>query len=357
MFNKSHGRKFTAAAIAATLGVSLIACSSGGTDTKPGEEKPAELQKVTFMTDVAFLPKHAPFFSAIEQGFFEREGIELEIMPGSGSNNTVVAVETNKVNFGWADFAVTTLNRARGAQVKQVALVQGGDAYAAVTLPESGIKTFKDLKGKRVATEGAGAMTSMWPLALEKSGLKESDVEVIHAAGEAKIPGLLSGQWDATLALFVSDGPVLVGLGYEPVLLKWRDIGISLYGNGIVASEDTMKNDPDLVKRFTKAMTEGFMHACDNQEQTVKDLMKNVIGLEEKAVEMATEGQCDLMWSEENEELGYGAMSDEGVQTVIDIAGKYLGLENADTLKASDVYTNEFTTPIPHGTTIKAVKK
>jgi NitT/TauT family transport system substrate-binding protein len=356
MFNISHGRKIASAAIVATLGLSLVACSGGGT-TEPGGEKAAELEKVTFMTDVAFLPKHAPFFSAMEQGFFEREGIDLEIMPGSGSNNTVVAVETNKIKFGWADFAVTTLNRARGAQVKQVALVQGGDAYAAVTLPESGIKTFKDLKGKRVATEGAGAMTSMWPLALEKSGLKKSDVEVIHAAGEAKIPGLLSGQWDATLALFVSDGPVLVGLGYEPVLLKWRDIGISLYGNGIVASESTMKDNPDLVKRFTKAMTQGFVHACANQDQAGKDLMKNVVGLKEEAVKMATAGQCDLMWSDENKKLGYGAMSDEGVQTVIDIAGKYLGLKDADKLKASDVYTNKFTTPIPHGTVIESAKK
>lgn len=357
MFKKSTGRTLASMAIVAGLGLSLIACSAGDGSTDSGADGAKELQKVTFMTDVAFLPKHAPFFAAKEQGFFEREGIDLEIMPGSGSNNTVVAVETNKVNFGWADFAVTTLNRARGATVKQVALVQGSDAYAAVTLPDSGIKTFKDLKGKRVATEGAGAMTSMWPLALERSGLDASDVEVIHAAGEAKIPGLLSGQWDATLALFVSDGPVLVGLGYEPVILKWRDIGISLYGNGIVASEDSMKNDPDLVKRFTKAMTEGFMYACANQEQTVKDLMKNVIGLEAEAVKMATEGQCDLMWSDENEELGYGAMSDEGVQTVIDIAGEYLGLENADSLKASDVYTNEFTTAIPKGTTIKSPKK
>jgi hypothetical protein len=74
-------------------------------------------------------------------------------------------------------------------------------------------------------------------------------------------------------------------------------------------------------------------------------------------VKMATAGQCDLMWSDENKKLGYGAMSDEGVQTVIDIAGKYLGLKDADKLKASDVYTNKFTTPIPHGTVIESAKK
>ncbi|MFC4428301.1 ABC transporter substrate-binding protein [Citricoccus alkalitolerans] len=301
------------------------------------------------MVDVAFLPKHAPFFSAAAQGFFEAEGISLEIMPGSGSNNTVTSVDTGRVDFGWADYGVTILNKGEGASVKQVNLVQGMSAYATLALPDSGISDWSDLKGKTVATEGAGAMTAMWPLAVEGAGLSESDVEVVHASGESKIPGLLANQWDANISLFVSDEPVLIGEGIEPVVLKWADVGVSYYGNGIVASEGTIEADSDLVSRFNHAMQQGYLWACQNPELAAADFMAEVPGFTAETVEAAIDGQCSLSWSPENEELGFGAMSDEGVQDFIDVAGDYLGLEDPEGLDPSSVYTNEFLMDIERG--------
>jgi len=336
---------------AAFTALSLASCSSAG-NTSSGDE--VSLTKVKMMTDVAFLPKHAPFFSALEQGFFKQEGIDLEILPGTGSNNTVVAVDTGKVDFGWADFGVTVLNQGKGVEVKQIALVQGTSAYATVTTAKSGIKTWEDLKGKTVATEGGGAMTAMWPLAMERIGFKEGDVKVVHAASEAKIPGLLAGQWDANLALFVSDAPVLVGQGEEPTVLKWSELGISLYGNGIIAADDTIKNDPELTKAFTRAVTQGFLWACANQDLAAKDLSKHVSGFDDAVVQTALEGQCSLVWTDENEAQGYGTMSDEGVDKTIAIAAEFLGLENADGLKAADVYTNELVEPIQKDTVVRS---
>lgn len=337
-------------AVSAVLGMTLGMTACGPSTQAGGDGE--KLQKVTLMTDVAFLPKHAPFFSAIEQGFFKAEGIDLELLPGTGSNNTVVAVNSGKVDFGWADYGVTVLNRGKGVGVKQVALVQASDAYATVALPESGIKKWDDLKGKTVATEGAGAMTAMWPLAMKHLGFAESDVKIVHAAGEAKIPGLLARQWDANLALFVSDGPVLVGLDKDPVILKWADLGFHLYGNGIVASDAKIAKDPELIKRFNRAVTKGFLWSCQNQEQAAADLLKEITGFKPAAVKNALEGQCSLAWSQENEAQGYGTMSDKGVAHAIDLAGKYLGLKNPESLKPSDVYTNEFVEPIKKGTVI-----
>lgn len=341
---KILGKSLAATAVLA-VGLGLAGCGSGSTGADG-------LKKVSMMTDVAFLPKHAPFFSAVKQGFFKEEGIDLELLPGSGSNNTVVAVNTGKVDFGWADFGVTVLNQGKGMGVKQVALVQAKDAYATVALPESGIKSWADLKGKTVATEGAGAMTAMWPLAMQKAGLSEGDVTIVHAAGEAKIPGLLANQWDANLALFVSDGPVLVGMGKDPVILKWSDLGFHLYGNGIVASDKKIAEDPELVRSFNRALTKGFLWSCQNQEQAASDLMEKVTGFELMSVKNALEGQCSLAWTEENEVTGFGTMSDAGVTKSIDTAATYLGLENPDALKPSNVYTNDFVEPINKDTKI-----
>ena len=344
--NKNKGiKRHLMMATAAGLALALAGC--GNTASNNGKA----LKSVSMMTDVAFLPKHAPFFSAVEQGFFREEGIDLKILPGSGSNNTVVAVDTGKVDFGWADFGVTVLNQGKGVHVKQIALVQASDAYAAVTVARSGIKSWADLKGKTVATEGAGAMTAMWPLALKKLGFKDTDVKLVPAAGEAKIPGLLAGQWDANLSLFVSDAPVLVGLGQEPTVLKWADLGIHLYGSGILANDQKLEKDPELAKSFTRAITKGFLWACDHKDQAAKDMMKSVTGFKEEALKNALEGQCSLNWSAENETQGYGTMSDAGVSNSIQIAKSYLGLNN-DALTPADVYTNKFVEPIKKGTKI-----
>lgn len=220
--------------IAAIVGAVLLVTVSGCASS-------SGKNSMTLMLDVAYLPKHAPFISAVERGFFKAEGIDLTVMPGSGSTNTVTSVETGKVDAGWADFGATVTSQGRGAKVKQVNLVQARSAYAVVALAGTGINGWADLPGKTVATEGAGAMTAMWPFAMSRLGLKEGDVNVVHASSGSKIPGLLAGQWNANLALYVSDEPAIDALGRQAVVLKWSDLGIDLYGNGIVVSDEKLR--------------------------------------------------------------------------------------------------------------------
>lgn len=342
--------RWAAAAAATGAALALVGCSSAQGEAGKGDS-------ATLMLDVAVLPKHAPFYAAVGRGFFEAEGIDLTIRPGSGSGNTVTAVDTGRVDFGWADFGVTILNQGKGAKVKQIDLVQGASAYSTIALPDSGIKDWKDLKGRTVATEGNGAMTSMLPAALSKVGFSPADVEVVNVTGESKIPGLIAKKWDANLALFVSDGPVLKSKGVEPVVLKWADIGIEYYGNGIIASDATLKERPELAKRFNAAMQKGFLWACANPDEAAKDFAAEVRGFEHETVVDAVEQQCSLAWTDENEKLGYGAMSDEGVQKLIDVAGEFLGLQNPESLAPSQVYTNDYLTKLTPADEPTAPKK
>lgn len=332
MFTRIATRRAVVAAVALSTALVATGCSgSGGSG-----------DKATLMLDVAVLPKHAAFFAARDEGFFKKEGIDLQIQPGSGSGNTVSAVDTGRVDFGWADFGVTVVNQGKGAKVKQINLIQGSSAYSTIALPDSGIQDWADLKGKTVATEGNGAMTYMLPAALSAAGLSKGDVKVVNVTGESKIPGLLAKKWDANLALFVSDVPVLKAEGVNPVVLKWADIGLQYYGNGIIASDKTLTDRPDLAKRFNRALQEGFLWSCANPEKAASDFMADVRGFDEATVVDALKEQCSLAWTDENKQLGYGAMSDEGVQKIIDVAGKYLGLENPDRLSPSDVYSNDY---------------
>lgn len=315
------------------------------------------LDDFNLMVDVAYLPKHAPFFAAEAEGFFEEEGFDVSLMPGSGSTNTVTSVETGRVDAGWADFGATILSQGKGAHVKQVNLLQARSAYATIALESSGIKTWEDMKGKTVATEGAGAMTAMWPLALERSGLKQDDVNVVHATGESKIPGLLADRWDANLALYVSDEPALMALGEKANILKWSDVGIDLYGNGIVVSDEALKNDPERVERFNRAMQKGFLWACDHPDQTAEDFTKEVQGYEPETVTYALKSQCELNWATGKSADQFGVMTDDGVGQMLSVATDFLGLENSTDLTVDDIYTNDYIDPIRHDEDVAAPTK
>lgn len=345
---KSRIRAFAATAAASAL--VLSGCSGGS----GGEEG---MEDVTLMLGVAFTPRHAPVFAALDQGFFEEEGINLDIMPGTGSNNTVAAVDSGKIEFGWADFGVTVLNVAKGSGVKQINLVQGSDFYSVLALEGSGIESWEDLKGKTVATEASGAMTAMWPIIMDELGFDEDDVEVIHATGDSKVPGLLAGKWDANLAYSASDAPGLIDQGETPVILPWSDLGLSIYGDGILASDELLESNPELVMAFNRAITKGFMWSCANVPETIDSFNNQVQGFSDLALETAIEMQCDGRWNDENETEGLGIMTDEGVQAIIDVAGEFLGLENADELTPADIYTNDYIEPIAKGEEIESPKQ
>ncbi|MBB5156397.1 ABC transporter substrate-binding protein [Saccharopolyspora phatthalungensis] len=334
--------------IAALLGAVLLLSALSGCAAGSGKNQ------MSLMVDVAYLPKHAPFFAAVKRGFFAAEGIDLTLMPGSGSSNTVTAVETGKVDAGWADFGTTILSQGRGAKVKQVNLLQARSAYAVVGLKGKGINGWGDLVGKTVATEGAGAMTAMWPLAMQRLGLKKNDVNVVHASSASKIPGLLAGRWDANLALYVSDQPAIDALGREAVVLKWSDLGIDLYGNGIIFSDEKLKNDPEQVKKFNSAMQKGFLWSCAHPEEAAKDFQSEVSGFETKTVTLAINEQCDLNWGSGDSANEFGVMDDAGVQKMLQVAGQYLGLDPASKLTPSDVYSNAYLDPIRRNDTVKA---
>ncbi|MFF5989109.1 ABC transporter substrate-binding protein [Prauserella flavalba] len=308
---------------------------------------------MTLMLDVGYLPKHALFVSAVERGFFEAEGIDLTVMPGSGSTNTVTSVDAGKVDAGWADFGATIISQGQGADVKQVNLLQARSAYAVVALADTGISSWKDLRGKTVATEGAGAMTAMWPFAMSKLGFKEGDVNVVHASSGSKIPGLLAGQWDANLALYVSDQPAIDALDRQAVVLKWSELGIDLYGNGIVVSNEKLRADPAQVKRFNRAMQKGYLWACGHPAEAAHDFQKEVSGFKDRTIILAINEQCSLTWGEGASASKFGVMDDAGAQEMLDVAHQFLGLSPDSDLTTASVYSNDYLEPLQRDETIQ----
>src|SRR5205807_7674828 len=94
---------------------------------------------------------HVPFYYGKEKGFYHAEGIVLTINEGRGSANTVQVVAASSDTFGLADSSSVIATAAKGADVKSVMSLLNSTGFSVVSLAETGIKTPKDLEGKKLA--------------------------------------------------------------------------------------------------------------------------------------------------------------------------------------------------------------
>src|SRR3954452_10139169 len=92
---------------------------------------------------------HVPFYYGKEKGFYKEEGIDLTINEGRGSANTVQVVAAGSDTFGLADSSSLIATAAKGAEIKSVMTVLSSTGYSVVSLASAGIKTPRDLEGRK----------------------------------------------------------------------------------------------------------------------------------------------------------------------------------------------------------------
>lgn len=117
-----------------------------------------------------------PFFLGLERGYYKAEGLDLEILGGTGSGNAIKIIAAGSYEFGFADFGSLIIGRLRGARVKAVMglLQQGGGAF--LFLKKSGIRTIKDLKGRTIAMSPGGSEDASVRAVIAKNGLSMNDL-------------------------------------------------------------------------------------------------------------------------------------------------------------------------------------
>lgn len=348
-------RNLTMMRTAALFGVAALLATACGGAAQQSPSQPQTLTKVTLKVDTNFLPKHGIFFAAQGLGFYKEEGLDVEIQPSTGSLDTSIAVGAGKVDFGFADFDTMVKARTLGAMDVQLAVIHAQSPFAVVTLPETGIKTFQDLKGKQIAGEPAGSTTILFPVALQLCHMTMKDVNFISVDTRTKLPGLQAGRWQAFTAYSVSDPATMIGENLKPVVIPWTQCGFSGYSNGLIASDTTLNQKPDLVKRFVRATLRGVKWACDNPDAAAQNTTKTVSLINLKAAKAGIQLACGIVWTPEAEKNGLGYMDRGQVTHTVDLAKQYLGLTG--NVNVGDMYTNNFNPKILKSTAIKAPGK
>ena len=231
--------------------------------------------KVVLMLNWYTYSEHAPFYLGKEKGFYEAEGIDLDIQEGRGSAVTVQAVAAGSATFGYVDVPTMIKAAAKGAPVKAVGVALQTSAMSVMGFSEKNIKTPQDIVGKTVAMTPGDSMSQIWPLFLKKTGLQESQFKTVSGDAQTKLNAVINGQADLLLGYVMDQNIKLQDAAHKPVTpIRFADYGVNLISSGIVANKDTLAAKADMVKRFMRATTKALEEAEKNPEAAVDATLK-----------------------------------------------------------------------------------
>src|SRR5437899_5790260 len=224
-------------------------------------------EKVVLLLNWYTYSEHAPFYLGKERGYFDQEGIDLDIQEGRGSGVTVQAVAAGTATFGYADVPTMIKAAAKGAPVTAVGVALQTSAMSVMGFAEKNIRKPEDIKGKTVAVTPGDSMSQIWPLFLKKANLKEGDFKTVAGDAQTKLNAVMNDQADLLLGYVMDQAIKLQDAKQKAVYpIKFADYGVNLVSSGIIVQKDFLKSKPDVVKSFMRAATKSLEQAANSPD-------------------------------------------------------------------------------------------
>lgn len=258
-----------ALAAAATLG--LAACSSGEASEPPAPAAEGEggaPETTELLIGIVPVIDHASVFLAIEQGFFEDEGLDVSAQPAQGGAAAVPAMIAGEMQGAFATYPSFLLAEASGVGMDIVAMGVNGtvDTGAVFVAGDSEIQSIEDLEGQTIAVNtlnNTGDLTIKTHL--EAAGVDPSSVEFIELAFPDMGPTLASGGVDAVWAVepFYSG---LEGAGNRVVFSTYEGPTAGVPVSGIGMTREFVEANPNTVSAFQRAIQQANAMLAEDPE-------------------------------------------------------------------------------------------
>ena len=232
------------------LAVLLAACGGGQV------EETAVLTKIRLPMGFIADPQYAPFYVAVDKGYFAEEGLEIEF-DYSFETDGIALVGANELPLAIVSGEQVLLARAQGLPVVYVMEWFQQYPIAVVSKAAANIVTPQDLAGRNVGLPGFwGASYVGYVGLLSANGLAQEDVNA-NDIGFNQLESLLADQSEAVV-VYINNEPVQLAARGEAVNVISVADYIDLIANGVITNEETLANNPELVDGFVRAMLRGL---------------------------------------------------------------------------------------------------
>ncbi|HIY54666.1 MAG TPA: ABC transporter substrate-binding protein [Candidatus Dorea merdavium] len=253
-------KRFTALLLVALmLSAAVCACASKEEDAA-GENLPEKTKVV--LNEVAHSIFYAPMYVAIEEGYFQEEGIDLELVTGFGADKTMTAVLSDSADIGFmgSEASIYTYNEGATDHVVNFAqLTQraGNFLVARQKMPDF---TWEDLKGTDVLGGRKGGMPQMvFEYILKQNGIDPAKDVAIDQSIDFGSTAAAFAEGQADFTVEFEPGATSLeqeGKGYVVASLG-TDSGYVPY-TAFSAKQSYLDENPDVIQGFTNALQKGM---------------------------------------------------------------------------------------------------
>jgi NitT/TauT family transport system substrate-binding protein len=301
----------------------------------------------TIKLDFIIGGKHAPWFVALEKGFYAKRGLAATIQVGAGSADTVRAIAAGGADFGFADISTAIVARSRGTPVQTVAQL----GYVPATImwrEDTAIKKLKDLEGKSWAISPGQAQWFLMPAYCRINKIDFKAIRIQETAPPLQPAALVAKKSDFIVMYRASNDEVAElaaskqGMKLNRIFMK--DTGLDIYGSGLIVKDDDLKNRPQLVRAYVEGTMEGLRYTRDHQEESLQILLKHKPELDQALTTLQLKNALyEVFIPPESVQSGLGFMKPDIMEKTVRITNEYFDV--ARKVSSKEVFTNQFVKP------------
>ncbi len=331
------GRRMRLGLVGALVAPLVVFAWSSGTSA-------AEMKPAIIRLDFIIGGKHAPWFVGLEKGFYAKRGLNVTIQSSTGSADTVRTIGSGGADFGFADIGTMIVAKSRGTPVQAAA--QFGYVPATVMWREdTDIKKLKDLEGKSFAISPGQAQWFLMPAYCRINKVDYKAIRIQETAAPIQPAALVTKKADFIVMYRASNDEVAelaagkVGVKLKRIFMK--DTGLDIYGTGLVVKDEDVKKRPEFVRAYVEATLEGLRYARDNQEESLRILLKHKPELEPVlTTQQLKNALTEVFLPLESVNVGLGFMKPDITEKTVKIVNEFFDVGRQVTVK--EVFTNQF---------------
>lgn len=253
------------------LGIFLIACFclfNKDDDSNLIDIKVAEVAHSIF---------YAPQYVALHNGYFEEEGLDVEIMLTAGADKVTAAVLSGDVDIGFSGSEATiyVYNQGEKDYLKTFAQLTQKDGSFIVSREKIDNFTLNDLKGKYIIGGRIGGMPEMTlEYILTKNNIDpKKDLTIDTSVAFAAMQGAFIGGTGDFVSLFEPNATQVEKAGYGYIVASLGELGGVIPYTSYSARISYLEKNPDIIEKFTKAIQKGLDFVNNTDSETVANII------------------------------------------------------------------------------------
>jgi NitT/TauT family transport system substrate-binding protein len=255
-----------------------------------------------------------PFWVAKEMGFFKKHGLDVDMLFINGSTRGIQSLIAGDLNFTGAVGTSAINGRLAGGDIRIISSLVNTLPYYIVGNPE--IKSPEDLKGRTVATHIPGTSADFaLRLALKRFGIAYDEIKAVMVGGSpARVAAVMTGQLDFTMV--TEPGKIEAERAGLKVIVDMAKLDIPFQFTCAVTTGQMIREQPEKVMGFVKAMAEAVHFYKNNKEEVIKIMQKYTRGQERPVLEGAYAAYDEMLVKDT-----YPTM--EGLQNTLEVQASF----------------------------------